>query len=200
MKYLFIDTETGGVDGESLLTISMIVTDDKFACEDKLYLSVKPDDGKYIVSAGGLGVNKIDLVEHDKIAKSYKNAGPIIYAFIWRHFQNNQQEKLIPAGHGIAYDVRQIWPLLMKRSTWENVVSYRYLETGSIGRFLQILGLIPSTVSGSLQSYRDHFGINSGNLHHAEIDNILSIEVMKQMILLGRQKLEIDLAARGPGC
>lgn len=189
LRYVFLDTETGGLDGESLLTLAMKVTNYNFDVVGSRYLQLKPDDEKYVVSAGGLAVNKIDLVAHDKVAIHYREAGKLVYDFLSAH-RGAKQDALIPIGQGIAFDLQQIWRNLMSRGTWESHCSYRALELGSIGRYLQLLDLIPTYVSGSLESWCRHFGIPI-EAHHAENDCVASIEVMKNFMRVGKEALQV---------
>ena len=136
LKYLHLDCEMGGLELQhSLLTAYFLITDDKFNKLDELYLRVKSDDGNYFISADGMEINKIDIVQHNKIAISYKQARPILYGFLHQH---GIGEKLIPIGQGIRFDLGFIWQYLISREMWETFVSYRYIDICSIYKFLQI--------------------------------------------------------------
>ena len=69
-KYFLFDTETGGVRKEmSLLTLYGHILDENLRILDTIDLKIKPDDGIYHLSAQGLGVNNINILEHDRVAK-----------------------------------------------------------------------------------------------------------------------------------
>ena len=70
VKYLIIDTETGGLveHDPSLLSLYAYLTDSKLNYLDDIELKIKPDDEVYRVNPYALNINKINLVEHNKIA------------------------------------------------------------------------------------------------------------------------------------
>src|SRR6266704_2609170 len=105
VTYLFLDNETGGVGPEfSLLTTYLIALDDRLQKVSDLYLYLKPNDGIYQVGAQGMGVNKINLVEHDKRSITYKEGGTQLYNWL-RALTLDGKIKLVVCGHGIYGDV-----------------------------------------------------------------------------------------------
>ena len=182
MRYLVTDVETGGFQGTSLLSAYFGLLDDKLNLIDELNLFVKPDDGIYAVTAEALGVNKISLIEHDKVAITYKEAGTKLYQFLHKNYING--EKPLPLGHNVAFDVVRIKQDLISEGSWNNFVSYRVVDTGTIGTYLKILGKIPSDISGSLSSYAKHFGIDFSGAHDAKNDCIMTTLVFKEMLKL----------------
>ena len=181
--YLILDTETGGIGTDkSLLTAYFMVCDDKFKKIDDLYLFVKPDDGIYRVTGEAMGINKIDLVEHDKKAITYKKAGTVLYQFLSASFAR-KMERMVPVGHGMSGDLDHIFDKLIGRSTWETFVSYRRLDTSVALQFLKSCGMFPETVSGSLESLVTHYDIKrDGELHDAKVDAQLTKEVLVKLI------------------
>lgn len=180
-KYIVIDTETGGVTTDtSLLTTYFGVFDENFQFVTDLDLAVKPDDEIYHVTAEALKINKINLVEHSVYAVPYKRAKAYLYEFLRRNYDG---EKLIPVGHGLNFDLLQVWQHLMSKATWEDFVSYRPLDTGNAAQFLRTAGLFPNDVSGSLGSLVKYFNIDSiGELHTAKVDALQTMEVLKKLI------------------
>jgi len=185
--YIALDTETGGVTPEtSLLTLFLAVLNENFCVVDELDLKVKPDDGNYVTTARALEINKINLIEHDKVAIPYKEAKTLLYKFIEKNYQG---EKLIPVGHGVAFDVRRIYPTLISQGSWENFVSYRVLDTGNAAQFLRAAGLFPRDVSGSLGSLVEYFKLPSkGELHNAKTDVLQTVEVLKCLLNIVNRK------------
>ena len=61
--YLFLDTETGGLDPRlhSLLSLGLVAGDPGGVAES---LEILVGHATYAVTGGGLKVNRIDLVEH----------------------------------------------------------------------------------------------------------------------------------------
>lgn len=182
-KYIALDTETGGITLDtSLLTAYFVVLDEKFKVVDELNLVVKPDDGNYVVNAQALNVNKINLVEHDKVALPYKAAKPFLYKFLELNYQG---EKLIPIGHGLAFDIVRLKQDLIGQGSWENFVSYRTLDTSIVAQFLRAAGLFPDDVSGSLGSLVSYFKLPPvGDMHDARVDTLQTVSVLQALLNL----------------
>lgn len=184
---LALDVESGGIgEDKTLLEVFMAALSKDFNIVDELHIRVKPDDGVYHVTAQGLEVNKIDIVEHDKTAITYKEAGTKIYNFLNSNFNNDilnpKREKFIPAGHGVAFDCRFLKKTVISEGSWDKYVSYRSLCTSSVARFLMVCGKLPE-LSGSLGSLVEYFQIpRVGELHEAKTDVLMSIEVLKRLI------------------
>jgi len=101
--FLALDTETGGIGPDkSLLTLYAVALDDNlnpvaFSGDDfkvaggilELDLKLKPDDGIYRVTGEALGINGINLSEHDKEAIPCKKAGTLLYEFLERCYRIN---------------------------------------------------------------------------------------------------------------
>lgn len=187
-KYLALDTETGGLSQHkpSLLSLYLLALDEDFNLVDDLELRVKPDDGVYKVTAEALGINKINLVEHNDIAFTYKEARDIIRKFL-NTINREGKNKLEPIGQNVAFDIQfmqQEWGLGIKSETWNKYVSYRVLDTGVIARYLQKQGKIPATVKGSLGSLVKHYDIQIEDylLHTARWDTYACVEVLRRML------------------
>ena len=181
-RYICLDTETGGISPDtSLLTVFFAVLDQDFNVTDEIDFNLKPEDGIYRVTAGGLMVNKINLVEHDKTAILVKDAKTPLYEFLKK---NNHGEKLIPIGHNVAFDISRIKrDGLISEGSWETFVSYRCVDTGVVCQFLRAAGLFPEDVSGSLGSLVGYFRIPSiGELHNAKTDTLQTVSVLKELL------------------
>ena len=181
-KYIAMDVETGGLTPEtSILTAFFAVLDQDFNVTDEIDFNLKPEDGIYRVTAGGLMVNKINLVEHDKTAILVKDAKTPLYEFLKK---NNHGEKLIPIGHNVAFDISRIKrDGLISEGSWETFVSYRCVDTGVVCQFLRAAGLFPEDVSGSLGSLVGYFRIPSiGELHNAKTDTLQTVAVLKELL------------------
>jgi DNA polymerase III alpha subunit (gram-positive type) len=184
-QFLALDIETGGIGTDkTLLSAFFAIVDEEFNIVDTLDLKIKPDDGIYHITAQGMGVNKINIVEHDKVAITYKEAGTALYNFLSKHPSEN---KLIPLGHGVAFDCNFLQNTIISSGSWNKFVSYRTLDSSPIARYLMIIGLLPQ-LSGSLESLITHFNIEHGTLHDAKNDVLGSIEVMKWMVKLGKAR------------
>jgi DNA polymerase III epsilon subunit-like protein len=106
--YIAVDTETGGFDPkkESLLTACFIVVNSKFQEAERLNIALKSNP--YIVGAGAMRVNKIDLVKHDDAALTKATAAEVITNLL-KKWTTNQKTgkfyKLTPVGHFLQFDI-----------------------------------------------------------------------------------------------
>jgi hypothetical protein len=178
--YLAIDNETGGFDGTSLLTSYLAVLDEKLDVVADHQFVLKPNNGIYLVEAGGLAVNGINLVEHDRTAVTYSMAGQALRNFLIRETDSGKN-KLIPFGHGVIFDVLSIHAHLLGRATFEQYTSYRKFDTAVVAQFLKFANLLPQEVSGSLGSLAEYFHIVPTKLHDAKSDVETTIAVAKAM-------------------
>lgn len=182
--YIALDVETGGLGTKySLLTAGFVIFDKSWKIVDtlELYLhpGIKGEEYDFIVSAQGLAVNKIDLVEHSKKSISYKDGGTALYSFLVR----NQEDSIrfVPVGHNMEGDLAQIWDKLLRRPNWETYCSYRKLDTGPIVQFMKKCGMMPEDVSGSLVSLVEHFKLGSFEAHTAIGDAIATMMVLREL-------------------
>lgn len=191
-SHIFFDTETGGIGlDKSLLTVYFHVTDVQLNMLDELYLRVKPDDGIYHLTAESLSINKINLIQHEAIADSYKVASQKLYNFLLKHSQN-RKIKLVPVGHNVEFDIQQIQNKLICRQNWENMVSYRKLDTQSTAQYLILKGVLDSNkATGSLTSLARYFGISAQEIgygteaeHDARYDTLMTKAVLMNLLKL----------------
>jgi len=185
--YLAMDTEHGGFAEDdsplSLLEAYFGIYSDNWQLVDELTLLTKPDNGVYQVQAEALEVNKINIVEHDKVAVRYKDAKTPLYKFLSK-YSDNGKYKLIPVGHHVHGDIKLIIRDLSSRGGWSHNVSYRMLDTGVMGQYLRARGVIPHDVKGSLGSLCDFFGVPLIDAHTAKADGDASAMLMKVLLQL----------------
>lgn len=178
--YLPFDTETGGLTTESsLLSTHLAVCDKDLNIIDKLELFTKPNDGQYNVSAEALGVNKIDLITHDKTALTYSAAGQELRNFLWK-YSDNGKIKLIPLGKNVGFDVIKVTDNLLGRKTWNQFVSYRLYDITGIILYLKRKGKLAPDAPESLSGLAEFLGIQAV-WHTARGDNLAGIAVMKAL-------------------
>lgn len=178
-RYLAVDNETGGFEGTSLLSSYLAVLDADLNITATCSMTLKPDNGVYCVEAGGLAVNKIDLIEHDKTAMTYSAAGATLRHFL-KKTSDDGKVKLIPLGHGVVGDMIQL-RVLLSRANLEQFTSYRKFDTAVITQFLKFTGHLPENISGSLQSLAAYFCIEPGQAHTAKDDVVTTIAVAKKL-------------------
>lgn len=180
-KYLVIDTETTGLNPEinNILTMAILL------CEEGSVKPIKSREFKfkydnYNVSVGALKINKIDLVEHDKNA--YDTFDDVI-DFLHLAYMECSYNKPTVIGHNVGFDLGFIHKSIGKEK-WEQYVSYRNIDTCTIGRFLSDCGIVKLD-NVSLGNLVDYFGLNDyNNLHNALYDATKTWEVYDAMIQL----------------
>ena len=182
MRYISLDTETGGIGlDKSLLTLGMVLADDKLNEIDYFQLAIKPDNQVYQVTARGLEINKINLVEHDKVAITENAAKTALYNLLTQ-WSERGKIKLIPIGKQIDGDINHIWNKLISRNTWEQFVSYRRIEVSSIFLLMQSMGYVPADNKGSLASIAEHYQMDTSMLHNALGDARLTLLLYQKMV------------------
>jgi len=189
MKYLHMDCEMGGRELKySLLTAYFMVTDDKFKVLGDLYLAVKPDNNDYVVSGQGMGINKINLQEHDKIAIPYKDAKQLLYNFLRKHSYPpilGPIHRLTPVGHGVKGDISHVLANLISEGSWEQFCTYHYIDTSVFLQILRAQGKMPMDCDGSVTVLADYFGIKiEGDDHDCRVDTKKTMAVFQKMLSL----------------
>jgi DNA polymerase III epsilon subunit-like protein len=130
------------------------------------------------VAAQALSVNKINLIEHDKIAVPAKDAKIALFNFLAENSKAGK-DKLTVVGWNIHFDLGFIYEHLLPKSEWEKSVSYRTLDLQPVGAMLKLAGKVPATL-GSLGSYAEHFGMDTSKAHDAKEDVKLTLGVFKK--------------------
>jgi oligoribonuclease (3'-5' exoribonuclease) len=183
MKYIAFDVEAGGteVDHSMLSAYFVVIDEDLKTVYGELDLLIKPDNGNYVVTAEALGVNRINLIEHDKVAITESKAGTLLYNFLKTHAPNGTV-KLTPLGHGIAFDVQFVKRHLLNKS-FNQFVSYRMLDTSSIIQFMKLVGQVPRDLAGSLSEIATYFGVSTVTniAHTAKGDTWMVIEILRKL-------------------
>lgn len=188
-KYIAFDLETGGLNKScSILTAYFVVLDsDLTTIHGELDLKIKPDKGEnYSVTAEALGINGINIIEHDKTAVTLSEASKQLFEFVKKH-SNSGELKLIPVGHNVYFDEEFIKEHMLSGPTWEQFVSYRRMDTGVIAQFLRLTNKIPKGTKGSLSSLASHYGVKLTNAHSAKDDTLATVKVLRKMLKTERQ-------------
>lgn len=194
MKLLFLDTETGGLESfYSLLSINLLfceVTLKEVRKIASLNLIVKPNDDIYTVNPTALSINRIDLIQHQKEAITYKEANKSIEEFLSSLYKKHG--RIILAGKNIQFDLDQMFlDQSIDRKVWDKYTDRNALEIQSIARLAMICGVIPENQSISLSSLASFLKVptNESLLHTAEYDNILAASVLLSLLnLMGLSK------------
>ena len=180
--FLSLDCEMGGLGlHTSLLTVGMVFADENFEPISSHHIELVPDDGIYHVEAGGMQVNQINLVDLAKNAMTYKEAGTEIYNLL-KMMSNEGAEKLILIGKNVHGDMAQIYDKLITKRTWDQFVSYRVLDISAIHQLYRLKGIYPETITGSLESICEYYGISTNGVHNALRDAEMTLECLKRMM------------------
>ena len=187
-KYFLFDTETGGIRKEmSLLTLYGHILDDNLNILDTIDLKIKPDDGVYHVNAQGLEINRIYIVEHDRIAKPLSEVKTRFKNYICGWSLN---QKLTPIGHNVRFDVKFVKTHLLE--DWDRYFDRRHIDTASVGKFLALSGIVPKLQTYSLSEMAQALMIevNEDSRHEAKFDADLTLNVLRNMtqLIKGRNK------------
>lgn len=183
--YVFFDTETGGLQPHySLLTLSAIAVDPQLQIvplldfHPGLYLRVKHDN--YVVSDRALKINKIDLATHDQLGFTVAEVVEVLQAFLYEARVVMGVQRLIPAGHNISFDMRFLQAQILPEERWNSFFKNPPLCTCATARFFNAANRL--TVGCGLEKLCTHFGIDIGEAHHAENDNLAAIELARRFI------------------
>ena len=124
-------------------------------------------------------VNRINLIKHEQESMTYKQAKPLIYS--WLSNVSRDYSCLTPFGNAVNQDINKICDCVISKDSWENFVDRRVLELSSIGKFLQLNGMIPLTQSLSLSKIAEYFGeaVDSDKVHTASGDVEIGASVLK---------------------
>ena len=185
MRFLGTDSEAGGIgDNTSLLTAYFVALDNNFNTIDDLYLRVKPADCIYNVTAEGLEINGINIVEHNKLADTPDVCMQKLIDFVKLH-SDQGRDRLVPIGHNVAFDIRRYKLQILRRPAQiDKYVDHRCIDTCAVARFLQLTNKLPSKMSISLDELSRFFKIPKPEIHDAKTDTHVSISVLKEFIKL----------------
>jgi len=199
IRYLHLDCEMGGRELKySLLTAYFLATDENFNVLGDLSLQLKPDDGNYIVNGKSMAVNGIDIIQHDKVAVTYKEAKPLLYKFLQNICTGRSVGepltpwviRLTPVGHGVKGDIEHILDKIISEGSWEQFCTYHYIDTSVVLQFLRACGKIPQDTDGSISALSEYFGIQGPsvyNWHNAKFDTEMTMKVYEKMVELGKK-------------
>lgn len=181
---LFLDTETGGLDPKrhSLLSLGLVVGDGP-RIVDSLEILIRHDP--YVVSGGGLKVNRIDLVQHTANALDADLAHKVLGVFLDQHFPH-MCKPIILAGHNVAFDQAFLGAFLETLGQHlEPRFSHRIVDTHSLAAGLRDAGKLPLENLSSTALF-DHFGIvvPEDQRHTALGDSLATFELYWKLVEL----------------
>jgi DNA polymerase III epsilon subunit-like protein len=184
--FLFLDTETGGLDprSHSLLSLGLVVGDGPRVL-NSLEILIRHEP--YVVSAGGLKVNRIDLVKHSSTALDPAMAMTVLDVFLDQHFPH-RCKPVVLAGHNIAFDKAFLQAFLESQGRpFEPRFSHRTVDTHSLAAGLRDAGRLDLADLGSGALF-EHFGIQvpEDRRHTALGDALATFELYWKLVELAR--------------
>lgn len=168
---IWFDVETGGLNPrtDALLEIGMKFMDVIGRIDDAhLRIPVQAEGRR--VTEEALKVNKIDMIEHAKTARSRKEAAEITLAWIENHLHQTPDTRLRLAGHNVDFD-REFLNELLSTEVVDTLFSHRHLDTASILQFFADRGTIPDKAT-SLEGAANYFGLEP--VAHTALDDVLT--------------------------
>jgi len=183
---LFLDTETGGLEPRrhSLLSLGLVVGEGP-VLTDSLEILVKHEP--YVVSAGGMKVNRIDLVKHSASALEPAMALRVLNVFLDQHFPHRCQP-IVLCGHNVTFDQAFLRVFLEGLGeTLEPRFSHRIVDTHSLAAGLRDAGKLPLDNLSSTALF-EHFGIQipEDQRHTALGDALGTFELYWKLVELMR--------------
>jgi len=180
-NYLFFDTETGGLDprAHSLLSMGLVVGDAS-GVADSLEILVKHEP--YMLSGGGMKVNRIDIARHDETALTPHQALETMEKFLGRFFAPETSIALV--GHNVYFDRAFLEAFLAScGKELEPRFSHRLVDTHSIAAALRDAGRLKTTRLSSTGLF-EFFGIHipEGKRHTALGDAIATYELYWKLV------------------
>jgi DNA polymerase-3 subunit epsilon len=183
---LFMDTETGGLDPRkhSLLSVGLVVGDGPKVVNS---LEVLIRHEPFVVSAGGMKVNRIDLVQHAAAALDPDMALGVMNVFLDQHFPH-LCKPITLAGHNVGFDQAFLGAFLEGLGHHlEPRFSHRIVDTHSLAAALRDAGKLPLDNLGSSALFA-HFGIEvpEDKRHTALGDALATFELYWKLVDLMR--------------
>lgn len=182
-RLLVFDTETGGLDASrhSLLTLGLVAWQDGRTLE-AVELAVKHEP--YVVTGGGMKVNRIDLATHHARASDPAQVIVELETFCTRHFGSGP---ITLVGHNIAFDRAFLGAFLASQGVpLEPRFHHRTVDTHALAFGLQQAGRLPASLRLSSDGLFDHFGIEvpPDQRHTALGDALATAELYGKLVEL----------------
>lgn len=183
--FLALDCESGGIGPEiSLLTAHFAVCDAQWNIIDELALNLKPKEVDetgstvYRVTAAALEINKINLIEHNKIAVTKAEAGQKLREFLWKY--RLQKGWLMPMGKNVGGDIDWVNEHILGNGEWRKYVSHRTYDITSLITYVKRIGKLAPDAPESLEGLAKYIGFDFVP-HTADGDNRAGIAVIKYL-------------------
>lgn len=176
--FVALDTEHTGFHPQAcLLTAAFIVFEKNGKVVDGLAFALKHDF--YSIDPKAMEVNKIDILEHDKVAEPLNICNDKLKKFLKKYSRPDLGEFLTPVGSGVKADID-----LLKASGLSTMgLSHKVMDLTVIASFLKEAGYI-NIDSVSLENLATAFGVDHGEPHKAVCDAVASMGVFNALFNL----------------
>lgn len=182
MKRLFIDTETTGLSPtkHQVLTLGMVIAqikDNKINLLDEKHLFIKHK--KYNINPFAMRVNKINILEHNKIGLTPKSACKKINSFL----ENNSLFNTPIVGHNVSFDINFL-NSLFSTECLDYPFHIQKEDTRLMWNNLKKQGLINPLYNSKLKTIAEHFQIDYSKAHNALSDCHITAQVYHRLMNL----------------
>jgi DNA polymerase III epsilon subunit family exonuclease len=172
-KFVVVDVETGGLDPEkhSILSIGAVILENGVIIDEHEVLL--KEVGLLSTTPEALKVNGLTEAVILRDGMDIRDAMTYFTRFLTN---NNIFSRATLAGHNVGFDIgflKRWYRLTGRERDFGKQFSYRSVDTIAAAHLLQIADRLPSTLSLSLNSLCEHFGITirSETRHNALEDS-----------------------------
>lgn len=183
MKFLVLDTETGGLDPtkHSLLSVAMIAYDTNIphSEENQDHFLIKHDE--YTVTGAALVLNCLSVSSIHKYGISTEEAVWRISRFINSNFDSKNDFMIL--GKNPAFDKSFLKTLFDKHNvSVDDYISHRYLDLSSLVGLAKDLLLYPADRSTGLGAVADFYKVKGSLTPHEALDDcIMTIKLYNHL-------------------
>jgi DNA polymerase-3 subunit epsilon len=191
MKYLVIDTETGGLDPKknALLEIGVRLYDEDGKMLQAFHRKIMWDSlDNTTISVGALAVNQCNPLDGD-------NGSKVAFDFARWVGNMSSPKDVVLLGHNLQFDCDFISEFLERYGYvgWMEPFRHRKIDTQHIALFAQEVGLLPPHVRLSLNTLHRHFFGEDIQKHHTALADVeATFSVYREMRRLFRERVSWD--------
>ena len=142
-NFVLVDVETTGFDEKKhqILEVGILVIKNMEVVAE---LEVKVKHKEYVITAGAMKSNCINIIEHEKEAIEEKEATELILKFL-NNNKAEEEEGYIVIGQNVAFDIRFLEDMFLRCyliKEYRKVISYRNLDLMQLALIKNIEGKI----------------------------------------------------------
>jgi len=191
MRYLVIDTETGGLDPKRnpLLEIGAKLFLEDGTFDIGFQKGVMWTSKDRVIQVAAMSVNQRNLKDG---SQPYDVARDFVQFIAAAH---HRDKDLYLMGHNLPFDIDFVEEFINSQgfSGWTQGFHNRKIDTAVIATFLQKTGILPPEMKISLGTlYKRFFGSDISNAHTAHGDVDATFAVYREMLRLTRERVSWD--------